>query len=92
MQALHRELIACINDLFSALELQPSTYARSVESVGTIVRNMQHLTRLMRPLQARLTLIETLKKVREAWRVLERPLQRGLARGLFSYNDPIPQV
>lgn len=46
------------------LTQQPSTYARSLEAVGLLLRNMSHLARVMRPHQARATLASMLRSVR----------------------------
>lgn len=65
---LHEELVGTIRDLLAGLELRPSQHARDVEAVTAVLRNMVHLTRLMRPHQAYATLARTLEIVsREGW-------------------------
>ncbi|KAL6771138.1 hypothetical protein ACKKBF_B34075 [Auxenochlorella protothecoides x Auxenochlorella symbiontica] len=85
LHALHGELVAGICDLLGALESQPSTYARSVEALGVILRNMQHLSRLLRPFQARETLIATLQEEvahrRACATELDKLAQEGAASG-----------
>ncbi|KAL4855360.1 putative anion transporter 6 [Chlorella vulgaris] len=58
--ALHRELAANLLELLSVLVDKPSMWARQVENTSAVLRNMQHLCNLIRPVQARQTLVHTL--------------------------------
>ncbi|KDD75656.1 hypothetical protein H632_c565p0 [Helicosporidium sp. ATCC 50920] len=60
--ALHRELVVSVRDLLSLLTDRPSAYARALEAIGLIFRNMQHLTRVARPAQARAELVRLLER------------------------------
>lgn len=61
LTALNRELIIQYLDLLDVLITQPSSYARDVEAISTIFRNMHFLLNTLRTHQARcfLSLSET---------------------------------
>ncbi|PSC76622.1 mediator of RNA polymerase II transcription subunit 7a-like [Micractinium conductrix] len=59
--ALHRELVAQVLELLAVLTDKPSMWARQVENTSAVLRNMQHLCNLLRPVQARQTLLHTLR-------------------------------
>lgn len=59
---LHRELMASFLELLAVLVDAPSQYARQVETVGLVLRNMMHLTNQLRPHQARQELYESLRQ------------------------------
>lgn len=61
--ALHRELAVTFLELLEVLIQRPSGYARQVENVGLILRNMIHLANLLRPAQARATVLESLREI-----------------------------
>jgi hypothetical protein len=70
--ALHARLTQAIDDLLETLADDPSSYARKVEQVGLIFRNMQYLINILRPLQAAQTLKDVLRhKIREKQDCLE---------------------
>lgn len=54
---LHKELKLNIIELFDVLIERPSAYGRQVENVGLVLRNMMHLTNVLRPIQAELAAI-----------------------------------
>ena len=58
--ALHRELTANFLELLSVLVDRPSGYARQVENVGLVLRNMAYLANQLRPHQAGATLVQAL--------------------------------
>lgn len=62
LSALLRELRVAFLELLTVLIDAPSTYARQVESVGLILRNMQYLLNLLRPVQARAALESALRQ------------------------------
>ncbi|EFJ24409.1 hypothetical protein SELMODRAFT_174496 [Selaginella moellendorffii] len=66
LKALNRELVLQMMELADVLVERPSQYARRVEDMGLILRNMHHLLNSLRPHQARATLI----------RILETQVQR----------------
>jgi mediator of RNA polymerase II transcription subunit 7 len=71
--ALHRELMVAFLELLAVLAEAPSGYARQVESVGLVLRNMLHVSNQLRPRQARAELVETLRSQgEERRRALER--------------------
>jgi mediator of RNA polymerase II transcription subunit 7 len=59
--SLHRELAVNYLELLAVLVEAPSSYARQLESVGLVLRNMLHLTNLARAVQARATLCKALR-------------------------------
>ena len=75
---LHEKLSHSIFELLRVLVEDPSAYARYVEHVGLLFRNMQYLINMLRPVQARVSLKDTLeadiaakkKVLEEASRVL----------------------
>jgi len=75
--ALHRELVANVLELLAVLVDKPSGYARQVENVGLILRNMQHLANNLRPHQARATLVDALRHEAEAKTAATERLQQA---------------
>lgn len=61
LKTLNRELMFQILELADVLVERPSQYARRVEDVSLILRNMHHLLNSIRPHQARATLIHILE-------------------------------
>ncbi|CAL8471160.1 g10702 [Coccomyxa elongata] len=61
LRCLNRELLFTFLDLLDCLVQRPSAYARAVENVGLIARNMSYLLNALRSEQARATLEHTLK-------------------------------
>eukprot|EP00887_Chlorella_sp_A99_P001113 scaffold14.g1113.t1 len=59
---LHRELVANLVELLNLLVDKPSAYARQVENVMLLFRNCMHLCNLLRPNQARASLLATLQR------------------------------
>uniref|UniRef100_A0A0D6R5P2 Mediator of RNA polymerase II transcription subunit 7 n=1 Tax=Araucaria cunninghamii TaxID=56994 RepID=A0A0D6R5P2_ARACU len=66
LRALNRELLLQILELADVLVERPSQYARRVEDIGLIFKNLYHLLNSLRPHQARSILIH----------ILERQIQR----------------
>ena len=64
--ALHKELVANFLELLVVLVERPSGYARQVENVGLVLRNMQYLANQLRPHQARATLVDALEHSRHS--------------------------
>ncbi|BBN13128.1 mediator of RNA polymerase II transcription subunit 7 [Marchantia polymorpha subsp. ruderalis] len=61
LRSLNRELSFQFLELSDVLVERPSQYARRVEDMGLILRNMHHLLNSLRPHQARATLIHILE-------------------------------
>ncbi|XP_072996066.1 mediator of RNA polymerase II transcription subunit 7a-like isoform X2 [Typha latifolia] len=61
LKSLNRELQLHILELADILVERPSQYARRVEDISLIFKNMHHLLNSMRPHQARATLIHILE-------------------------------
>lgn len=51
LRRLNRELLFAFTDMLAAVAGRPSQSARSVELVGVLARNLQHLLNLLRPHQ-----------------------------------------
>nr|GMC86158.1 mediator of RNA polymerase II transcription subunit 7A-like [Ipomoea batatas] len=66
LRSLNRELQLHILELADILVERPSQYARRVEEISLIFKNLHHLLNSLRPHQARATLIH----------ILERQIQR----------------
>jgi mediator of RNA polymerase II transcription subunit 7 len=60
LRSLNRELCLQFLELADVLVERPSQYARRVEDMGLILRNMHHLLNSLRPHQAKATLIHML--------------------------------
>lgn len=58
---LYEKLETCVDELLETLARDPSEYARIVERLGVLFRNMQYLVNLLRPVQARHTLVDVLE-------------------------------
>lgn len=58
---LHRELTVNFLELLEVLVERPSAYARQVENVGLVLRNMMHLANGLRPVQARDSVVAALE-------------------------------
>lgn len=56
LRRLNRELLFAFANMLSSVASRPSQSARSVETVGALIRNIQHLLNLLRPHQAAATL------------------------------------
>ncbi|KAJ4763112.1 Mediator of RNA polymerase II transcription subunit 7 [Rhynchospora pubera] len=61
LMSLNRDLQLHILELADVLIERPSQYARRVEDISLILRNMHHLLNSLRPHQARATLIHILE-------------------------------
>ncbi|XP_057858328.1 mediator of RNA polymerase II transcription subunit 7a isoform X1 [Cryptomeria japonica] len=61
LKVLNRELLLQVLELADVLVERPSQYARRVEDIGLIFKNMYHLLNSLRPHQARATLIHILQ-------------------------------
>ncbi|XP_068637021.1 mediator of RNA polymerase II transcription subunit 7a-like [Aristolochia californica] len=61
LRSLNRELQLHILELADVLVERPSQYARRVEDISLIFRNLHHLLNSLRPHQARATLIHILE-------------------------------
>ncbi|XP_065857751.1 mediator of RNA polymerase II transcription subunit 7a-like [Euphorbia lathyris] len=61
LRALNRELQLHILELADVLVERPSQYARRVEDISLIFKNLHHLLNSLRPHQARATLIHILE-------------------------------
>ncbi|KAL4421896.1 hypothetical protein ABPG77_003698 [Micractinium sp. CCAP 211/92] len=79
LSTLHRELVAQVLELMGVLVDKPSMWARQVESTSTVLRNMQHLCNLLRPVQARQTLLHTLRSELEQRRAAAQELRDKVA-------------
>ncbi|KAK1397639.1 Mediator of RNA polymerase II transcription subunit 7 [Heracleum sosnowskyi] len=62
LKSLNRELQLHILELADILVERPSQYARKVEDISLIFKNMHHLLNSLRPHQARATLIHMLER------------------------------
>ena len=51
LRRLNRELLFAFTDMLGLVAGRPSQSARSVELVGMLARNLQHLLNLLRPYQ-----------------------------------------
>jgi len=81
--ALHATLTEGIEGLLTVLSQDPSSYARQLEQVGLIFRNMQYLMNEMRPIQARWSLKDALRaSIERKKKALER-----LEGHLVSFDD-----
>jgi mediator of RNA polymerase II transcription subunit 7 len=78
--ALHRELAANFLELLAVLADRPSGYARQVEAVGLVLRNMQHLANQLRPPQAHAALSEALRAQAGEGRAAGEALTAAVAR------------
>ncbi|KAI5072259.1 hypothetical protein GOP47_0012365 [Adiantum capillus-veneris] len=61
LKTLNRELMFQMLELADVLVERPSQYARRVEDISLVLRNMHHLLNSIRPHQARATLIHILQ-------------------------------
>ncbi|PPS07596.1 hypothetical protein GOBAR_AA13068 [Gossypium barbadense] len=61
LRSLNRELQLHILELADVLVERPSQYARQVEEISLIFKNLHHLLNSLRPHQARATLIHILE-------------------------------
>jgi hypothetical protein len=63
---LHKRLTQAVDELLEALCEDPQSYARRVELVGLLFRNMQYLLNILREKQATATTLDLLRhKIRE---------------------------
>lgn len=62
LSQLYEKLVECIKEVVETLSREPSEYARGVERLGVLFRNMQYLANLLRPIQARHTLCDVLAR------------------------------
>ncbi|KAK7255864.1 hypothetical protein RIF29_29289 [Crotalaria pallida] len=60
LKSLNGELMLHILELTDILIQRPSQFARRVEDISTVFKNMHHLLNLMRPHQARATVVRIL--------------------------------
>ena len=75
---LHRELAVNFLELLQVLIEKPSAYARQVENVGLVLRNMMHLANQLRPVQARAAVLKSLQdSIEEKKRALEELKRAG---------------
>ncbi|GBG64796.1 hypothetical protein CBR_g46752 [Chara braunii] len=90
LKALNRELLFNFLELADVLVDRPSQYARRIEDIGLIFRNIHHLLNGLRPHQARTTLIHILevqlKRRKEALAEIRR--RREEAKALLRGADP----
>lgn len=75
--ALHRELTVNLLELLQVLVDRPSGYARQVENVGLVLRNMMFLANQLRPAQARATVLQSLKETLEGKKRAIKNLQKA---------------
>eukprot|EP00850_Spirogloea_muscicola_P003378 SM000013S26547 [mRNA] locus=s13:944204:945667:- [translate_table: standard] len=61
LRTLSRELLLVLLELVDVLVERPSQYARRVEDMGLLLKNIHHLLNLLRPHQARATIIHLLE-------------------------------
>eukprot|EP00850_Spirogloea_muscicola_P016837 SM000140S00586 [mRNA] locus=s140:73414:74976:- [translate_table: standard] len=61
LRTLSRELLLVLLELVDVLVERPSQYARRVEDMGLLLKNIHHLLNLLRPHQARATVIHLLE-------------------------------
>ncbi|KAI7838248.1 hypothetical protein COHA_007993 [Chlorella ohadii] len=90
--ALHRELVANVLELVTVLVDKPSLWARQVENVGAVLRNMQHLCNLLRPTQARQTLLHTLQEEVAARRAATQELRDKVAQAEAALSGGAEQL
>ena len=70
---LHRALVGGIDEMLETVMKDSTSYARKVEYVGLLFRNMQYLINMLRPEQARETLRDVLRHaIDEKRRILQR--------------------
>ncbi|GAQ78766.1 Transcriptional coactivator [Klebsormidium nitens] len=62
LRKLNRELVFTYLELVDVLAERPSQYARRVEDIGLILKNMHHLLNLLRPHQAQATVLHALEE------------------------------
>lgn len=79
--ALHRELTVNILELLDVLVERPSGYARQVENVGLVLRNMMYLSNQLRPMQARAALAQARRHDEVAREAAAQRLQQATAAG-----------
>lgn len=73
---LHRALVGGIDGMLETVMKDSTLYARKVEYVGLLFRNMQYLVNMLRPEQARETLGDVLRQGIEEKRRIIATLQR----------------
>lgn len=67
LRRLNRELLFTFLDLLDCLVQRPSTYARAVENVGLVARNMSYILNALRSEQAK-----PLPRTAVPWKLLHR--------------------
>ncbi|KAG5252934.1 mediator of RNA polymerase II transcription [Salix suchowensis] len=72
--SLNRELQLHILELADVLVERPSQYARRVEDISLVFKNLHHLLNSLRPHQARATLIHVLERREELQKLLMESL------------------
>ena len=90
--ALHRELTVSFLELLEVLVDRPSGYARQVENVGLVLRNMIYLANQLRPAQARATVLQSLKDTLEAKRRAIEKLQKAKQGADDAVNKAIETI
>jgi mediator of RNA polymerase II transcription subunit 7 len=90
--ALHRELTVSFLELLEVLVDRPSGYARQVENVGLVLRNMIFLANQLRPAQARATVLQSLKATLEAKRQAIENLQMAKQGADDAVNKAIERL
>eukprot|EP00898_Chlorokybus_atmophyticus_P007581 jgi/Chlat1/7824/Chrsp66S07275 len=76
LHRLNRSLLFSFIDLIKVLAEHPSQYARRIEDMGLILRNMHHLLNALRPHQARATLVHMLQTQIQQRRVAVQDVRR----------------
>jgi len=74
LSQLFLRLEESIREVLHTLSTEPSEYARGVERLGVLFRNMQYLANLLRPVQARRTLEDVLTQRAEKLQSMIRTL------------------
>ncbi|KAL3677773.1 hypothetical protein R1sor_020729 [Riccia sorocarpa] len=99
LRLLNRELSFQFLELSDVLVERPSQYARRVEDMGLILRNMHHLLNSLRPHQARSTVIHLLelqierrKKAVEDIRRKREEVRQLLQESLSAVHDHMNDV
>ncbi|KAK4479015.1 hypothetical protein RD792_014524 [Penstemon davidsonii] len=76
LRSLNRELQLHMLELADVLVERPSQYARRVEDISLIFKNLHHLLNSLRPHQARATLIHILELQIERWKQAVEDIRR----------------
>ncbi|KAF6149793.1 hypothetical protein GIB67_017526 [Kingdonia uniflora] len=85
LRSLNRELQLHILELADVLVERPSQYARRVEDISLIFKNLHHLLNSLRPHQARATLIHILEQQIQRRKQAVEDIKRYYSVSFYSY-------